>query len=321
MRAVMEVSETGNLIVPPAALDSVLIITHKAFNQGAILKKAIDWVMNMHDMLEALPTVQSLMDGNQVKQHKKVEDDILLPKKTKIAIAAILGGGGSEVEGWPEGGSEGDIETIFGGDNPKLKEKIKKWVELVRTDPAKARRHLGFDKHLARNVAVIRETFKRQPTDDELQGYLRVHHPELAGCDLNVGAQRTFAMKMYLEHMKRFETTIESERNIDQIKKKIQGLVFSKLGNHYREDKNQSYCNPFSLVGRAVKDILGTKDKVAIGSRFDRPQVHALLMNPEIEQQIVDWVCGRLIDSGQCPALNELKGEYVNGSLLDEDAA
>ena len=321
IRSVVKTSETGNLIVPPGALDSVLVITHKAFDKKESIVAAIDWIMNMHEKLEGLPTVQSLMDGDQLDRPSKAEDDILLPTKTKIAIAGIIGGDRPDIEGWPdEGGSDDDIIKVFGGDNSKRRERIVDWIDIVRNKPAKARKRLGLDRPLATNVAVIREEFKRQPTDDDLRAYLRVHHSELASCDFAVGVQRDFAMKMYLEYMSKFKTTIESDRDVDQIKKNIQGRVFQHLGRHYKENPAKKTTNPFNLVGRAVKDILGTEEKVKIGSRFDIPQVHTLLMNPEIERKIVIWVCGRLIDAGHCPALDMLKGKD-DESLFDEDAA
>ena len=320
IRSIIERPTEHDLIVPPMMLDSVLIITHEAFGLREVLTEAIDWVMRMPEKLAGLPTVETLIQGETIPNALKVkQDDILLPPEKKIGIAAILGGGGGDIDGWSIDGGDDDIEKFYGGTNPTARAKVREWIDMLRKDPAGARRKLGFDIQLSAVDTVMKEDFKYQPSDDELVGFLRIHFPDCSNCNLTHEQERRMALNLYAERKKRFRTVMSSTRNIDQIRKTIAGRIFQRLGRHLKGDKRRV----FELVAVATKKILGipSNEKAAIGSRWDIPQTHALVLNPELTRKMISWATGRLINEGFCPSLVALRdGEDDADDLIHETA-
>jgi hypothetical protein len=64
-------------------------------------------------------------------------------------------------------------------------------------------------------------------------------------------------------------------------------------------DKNIVY----SLVGSAMKQVLGTNESLTDKSRYNCPQAQAILTRKDVTQKIKGWVRNKLIAKGYCPEL------------------
>ena len=318
----------GVLEVPPQALDTVCVITHEVFDIVPLLQRATDFVLDMHDRLGDLRTIDDLDQPRGAGGPERAATGLSI--KEKIDIAAILGGGAADVpefqgngddipkedEDWPVGGvggidappRPGDVDNIVevfgGGDGGEdRRDKVNEWIETVRDDPAKARKQLRIYNDIVAVPIVMREEIASEPSDDDLNAFLRAYHPDLIGADFTVPMMRQVCIKLLNEHIKYFRLPpLVSLRTIDQIRKQIGFDIKERLGNHLKGG------NIWELTSIAVKRILGVPpaESAANNSKWDIPQCHAILLRPDGQDVIRGWVISRLIAEGHCPSLEVL---------------
>jgi len=305
LRAVTSIRD-GKLRVPPAPLDSVRIITHKAFKNEEAIRQAIDFVCDMESHLAELPTISELDDLDP--QLRKIQDrDFLLTRAEKIAIAGHLGEPGRD-------GELPSVECVIGGfigdDDGSAsarakKERARDWANKVLKDPAAARSELRLrETQLRPRLIVTREHVKNDPTDADLERYLTIHQPHLVEGYVPIqDNHRAIVTALHQEHARRFYLPpLDSDDNVDVLRKSIAQKVIDHLGRYY-DGGDQRERPIYGFVGAAVKQTLGTTESVNIKSNWDTPQVHAMLRRSDVQSDIVGWVTDRLIDKGFCPSL------------------
>ncbi len=290
------------LLVPPAPLDTVRIITHETFRNAAVIARAISFVCEMEEHIASLPVIDSLGDADPTTP-AGIQREMLLPLKDKLDIAAWL----SETR--PDGSPVPleDVVTGFAGlDTGPRVEKIRQWATKVRQDPDAARREIRLDKTIRPNLIVTREQVRHEPADTELERHLKIHHPDLVGKYVPVAESfRELISALYVEHASRFHLPpLTQAEHLEDIRQAMTSRVRNSLRSHFTGNRQQIH----SLIGSAVKQKLGVPDKghARNDSDWDTPQVHALLRRPDTQAEIIGWVIGRLVDDGLCPALTAL---------------
>lgn len=307
LRAVVDERE-GTLLVPPAPLDTVLIITHKAFNNVDLIARSIDFVCEMERYLGDLPGIDDL-DGDDLPQLAQIDRSIALPLKEKIDVAGRLG--------MPQpDGTLPPIETVvsdFAGVHATgmLGDCVREWATKVRVDPQSARNEIHLDVGIKPCLIVTREDVKHEPTDADLERHLKVHHPLLAGRHIPLKPEnRDIVEALYVEHARRFYLPpLVPREHVNDIVKQLAVRARRHLGRYYIGTEQEV----FQLAFSAAKQKLGVPagEKLRNDSDWDTAQVHALLRRPDVQSEIVNWVTGRLIDNGLCPALAALRGQDV----------
>lgn len=302
LRAVVS-SKDGKLQVPPAPLDQVLIITHRAFNNVETIQHGIKFVCDMEEHLAELPTIDGLETGVRPTA-EELTRDANLPIEVKLDIVGRLNG--LNAAGDPVAVDDVVLEVAGLDTGPRV-DRIRDWALKVREDPAGARREIRFYSNVEPLPIVMRETVKHEPSDTDLERHMRIHHPDKVGRYIPVSDQyREVLGMLFREHAERFHLPpLTSGEHIEDIRKQITGHVTRRLGSHYAGDRQTVH----QLVGSAVKHKLGVPRDVKAknNSDWDTPQVHAILHRPDVQAEIVGWVAGRLIDMDLCPALAALR--------------
>lgn len=304
LRAVTSRREGSSaLLVPPAPLDTVLIVTHETFRNTDLIARAIAFVCDMEDQLAALPSIDDL-DDSDPKAPEEIQRGVTLMTKEKIDIAAWLGTTGPDGDLIPVD----EVVTEFAGlDTGPRVDKIREWANRVRTDPDAARKEIHLDRSVKPNLIVAREQVRHDPTDAELERHLKIHNPDRVGKYVPVSdAYRELITDLYVQHASLFHLPpLTSDDHIDDIRRDIARRIKRHIGGYFTGEPKQVH----SLVGTAVKTKLGVpeNEKARNDSDWDTPQVHALLRRPDVQAEIIGWVTGRLIDDGFCPALSALR--------------
>jgi superfamily II DNA or RNA helicase len=303
LRAVVATASDGKLHVPPAPLDTVLIITHEAFNNTEVIKRAIDFVCEMERHLGDLPSIDDL-DSGDLPSLPDVDRSIKLPVKEKLQIAGRLGE--PTEQGQPR--SVEDVVTEFAGicASTPIGDRIRDWATKVRKDPEAAREEIHLHVRIKPCLIVTREDIRHNPSDADLERHLKVHHPNLAGRHIPIKSEnRDIVEALYVEHARRFYLPpLVPHEHVSTICRRLGGRVLNHLGRHFLGDTTDAY----RLATGAVKQKLGVPNEtLRDGSDWDTAQVHALLQRPDVQNEIFSWVTARLIDSGSCPALAALR--------------
>jgi Type III restriction enzyme, res subunit/HNH endonuclease len=308
LRAVTSRREgSAALLVPPAPLDTVLIVTHETFRNTSMIARAIAFVCDMEDQLAELPSIDDL-DGSDPKPPEEIQRGVTLMTKEKIDIAARLGMTGADGSPVPID----EVVTEFAGlDTGPRVGKIREWATRVRADPDAARREIHLDRRVQPGLIVTREQVRHDPTDSELERHLKIHNPEMVGRYVPVAEDyRELITALYAQHASLFHLPpLTSDDHIDDIRRDMARRIRRHVGDYFTGEKKQIY----SLVGAAVKTKLGVpeEEKARNDSDWDTPQVHALLRRPDVQAEIIGWVTGRLIDDGLCPALSALRASVL----------
>lgn len=305
IRAYTEERE-GRLLVTTGPLDTVLVITHDAFNNQGVLERAIQFVCDMESHLEGLPGIEQLKQG--LPPPKKIEQETLLPIKDKIGIAGYIGDrrlNGQSV-------SAEDVIERFAREGGRRAERVREWVRDLDEDPWKARSDVHLDIKLDPIPIVKREYLSSNPTEAELELFAKTR--EFADLlPLNAETRRVTAAWHKREAESFQLPPLRSPYDdLDKVRKDLGGQVRQHVGRHLLPEGHQPL---WGLVGAAMKQILGVPEGASAsnGSQWDTPQAHAILMRPEIRNNMTSWVTGRLIDKGFCPSLSALFGETGEG--------
>jgi hypothetical protein len=303
------IEHDGIWSVPPAELDTVGIITHEAFVASLrdVLRDAIDFVVNMDVRLEGMATVADLREGTELPERKGADLTNYLPFVDRLQIAGAIGARPNT--------PDIDLVVQFGEGHQGREKTIREWIDLVRTEPLRAAQRLKVHSNfqLQPIVQVLWEGLTRDPSDRQLQAFLRAKHPEVAELPID-DHTRPFAKLMFAKDANEVNAATPSlfnpdgsRRHIDDIRKALGRTVEHELGHHYvRSSENDR--ERWRLIGRATKLILGVPDdqKAGIDSRWDIPACHLILERSDVQRDLRSWVIARLIEGGCCPTLNIL---------------
>lgn len=310
LRAVTSFDE-GKFVVPPSPLDSVLIITHRTFGNALAAKTAIDFVCNMTEHLSSLPTIAQLRDSDSIPTD--IQDrDFSMERSDKFEIAARLGqSAGESPFGRP------DVDTVVKtflapleaqmdlfDDGTARAKRVKEWADKVVEDRDGARKELRLGVSLSPRLIVTDEQVRQQPSDVELERYLRIHKPHLLGKFLPISEMYRFAIvEMYCDHFDKYKIPITSDTDLEKIRLGLRQKVKAHLGGNFEGD---SGAIP-TFVNAAIKRVLGASE-VNVKKDWDIPQVHHMLRRSDVQSDILSWVTDRLISKGYCPSLKILSG-------------
>lgn len=307
LRAVRQSSGDGKLLAPPEPLDSVLIITHASFGNTRIIERAIDFVCHMDDHLDGLPTLADIENGDPATP-EEIKGGIALMVREKIDIAGRC----SEMS--PDGAVvplDVVVSEYAGFDTSARVERIREWAEKVRHDPSAARRDLHLGKGISPALIVTRERVRHDPDDVEIERHIKIHHQDLIGyLPITSDERRNLMKALHAKHADQFHLPpLTSDTDIETIRRAMAGRVRRDLGATYKDGGDSQRI--YKLTGAAVKMKLDVPDgeRARKESDWDIPQVHALLLRPDVQAEICGWVRGRLIDDGHCPALSLLRDD------------
>ena len=289
------------LLVAPALLDTVLIVTHETFKNTDVIKAAIKFVTEMDEALRGLTTIDELESG-ELRDPKTIEREVSLPLRDKLDICGFI----QEAQDAGADLSDDEIVRAFAPRGGRRAELVREWGGLILSDPEAARRECRFDVCLKHIPIVIREYVRYEARDAELERHAKIHVQALAHRLPISDDNRDIFLEFYRQHAARFHLPpLTSKDSIDKIRKRLAGRVISTLGRQYAGDDRL----PFSLTGAAVKKVLGVPDgqSASLDSEWDRPQHHAVLNRPEVQDSIARWVINVLIDEGHCPKLSALR--------------
>ena len=153
----------------------------------------------------------------------------------------------------------------------------------------------------------MRERIKYEPADRDLERYIKIHEPGLAD-DLPVSdSNRRFFLVMHRQYSQRFhQPPLTTSHKISDLSRQlIASPVMDRLGRHLNGDRSLPWKYAYSALRR--KFCVPETEKLRDGGDWDTPQAHAIIRRPEIREELVGWVIGRLIDEGHCPALRALR--------------
>jgi len=303
------IAKNERLLVPPDRLDTVRIITHKAFENGEAIKQAIDFTQDMHGWLEPMMTMEELVDGTYV-----VRAATELSSRDMLTIRerwGIVGGlGGARVRG-----VEPDLTDMidkWGGESVEKRRKVKAWIDFVINDPSGAYTQLIPESTPRARTVVRREYPKTDPTEEELLQHLRIHEPELVEEYLaNMALHERWARKMYYKHAKQFylsDFKADAGFNIDTIRMGLARKVREEMGSYLVGDKKAITAALHTLVAVAVRQVLGIPEgePASIGGRYDAPPFHTILTRPDVQREMIDYVRDGLMRKGYLPAMSAM---------------
>jgi Restriction endonuclease len=295
----------GRLGVPPAELDTVTIITHEVFSVVlAAIENGIEFVINMEAKLQGLRTIDDLENGHDPDKRPITPSELSIPFKAKLDIAGMIGIN-------PDIDDELIIEKVSRG-NPGMQRPIADFIKRIRTNPedvAKAL-HVNRGYELRPVSTVLWEAIRQEPNDNQLKGFLRDQHPDLASIDMTDDT-RKLMRALFKKHAAEVVAATPpllnidgSARDIDQVRKNIGGAIIRNLGGHYIKSRDADEAL-WSFVGSAVKTVLGVpaNEGARKGSQWDIPNCLIMLERAEIHRDVQCYVISRLIEAGHCPSL------------------
>lgn len=304
LRAVTK-REGDILHVPEQRMDSVRMVTHKAFLNRDALLSAIRWVMNMEEYLRGLPTIEDLLAGNEIEKHYKVDVNSSLKDDERISLLRGIGFHWmNRIEFEPE---ELAIKTLGVITRSKLEQSVD-WIEKVINTPDEVRKNLRLFQELRTRDIVIRERLSAdQVSDESLREYVRVYDPShyisfsahMENEHLR-DAIRAWVASSYSDHMNRLydrDLGYGSGRSVSKIVRSHVIKLADK--NEYKSDPEYQ-----GLVYRtaffAAKTILGLPEGETLseGSDYDIPQYRQVLGSEDVRRDIVGFVWRKLIDKG-----------------------
>jgi len=254
LRAVTKRND-GRTLVPPAPLDTVLIVTHAAFGNADLLARAMSFVCEMEEQLAGLPRIDGL-DKDGFQEPEDLCRRITLTTQEKIEIAARLG----------ETGLDGtlpdprEVVSCYAGfdTGPRI-DRMLDWAMKVRNYPDAARQEIHLGRGIKPNLIVTREQIKHEATDSELERHLKIHHSLLVGKYVPItDVHRELITTLYIEHASHFHLPpLTSNDHIEDIRRSITSRVRRHVGRYFTGDR--SYVH--GLVGAAVKLKLCVPEK------------------------------------------------------------
>ncbi|NEP79264.1 MAG: DEAD/DEAH box helicase family protein [Okeania sp. SIO3B3] len=289
--------ECITFFTPPKRLDSVKIITHETYGNVSDIRRAISYICNMRDHLEAIPTIEQLMAG-EITPGVDIPIQGILKTKEKIEIAGNIGKTKQTNPNQPI--NTGKYQDNWGENNSDKRQKISEWVRKVVDNPEDAEREINYTEALPEIPVVWDETLDYQPSKDQLTQFIKTHEPDFVP-DLDKPDSYKYLERLYKRNAENFNLgNIPNISKLSDIRKSIGYKVITSLGKNLdNKDKEKAY----GLVGSAMKQVLGTSESLKDNSRYDCPQAQAILTRKDVTQKIIGWVRHQLIIKGYCPNL------------------
>jgi hypothetical protein len=294
------------LHVPPAPLDTIRLITHKAYDNISTIQAAIEFLCNMDEHFQGLRGIDDLSDDSESEKPKQPAATVaVLSRKDKLQI---LGG----IIDMQDEGVEPVVDKIVDGCCPQpgpRQDRIREWVNIcIGKDPSKLRRELRLDEDIAPIVVVRNETLKHDPSDEDLERFIRTHHPKLNNTlPLNEAAKQ-IAIEFYADHAEKFQQPrLTATTSINTLAHGIAFTAIADLGKYFQGDAGRV----FPCATKAVRLKLGVprEQKLKNDSDWDTPETHALIRRPDIQNELIRWIIARLIEEGYCPKLETTLSE------------
>lgn len=287
--------ECITLFTPPKRLDSVKIITHETYGNVNDIRRAISYICNMRDHLEAIPTIEQLIEG-EITPGVDIPIQGILKTKEKIEIAGDIGKTKQTNPNQPI--NTGKYQDNWGDNNSDKRQKISEWVGKVVDNPEDAEREINYTETLPEIPVVWDEKLDSQPSREQLTQYIKTHEPDLSN-QLDNPSSQIVLERLYIRWIENFDLGhIPNISKLSDIRKSIASKVISSLGKNL-DNRNKVY----ELVGSAMKQVLGTNKPLKDDSRYNCPQAQAILTRKDVTQKIIGWVRHQLIIKGYCPNL------------------
>lgn len=292
--------------VPPAPLDTVRVVTHSAFGVAGAIREGIDFICNMRSKLAELPTIEGL-EKEEPKPLEVIERGLDLPAFEKVKIACYLGA--RDVEGVPVDLAE--LLERFAPAGGRKAERVQQWVETVRQDPERALAEARLAADLRPIPIVVRERIKRDPSDRDLERFVKIHQQQLVRRLPVTNSDRELFVALYDMHARQFHssplalTETDGKGNLIRINKLVRSLVGSAvletLGGHFIGDKSLVW--KFSTGAAARKLGVPGDKQLKDKSDWDTPQAHAIIKRADVRSELVGYVIRRLAEQGYVPNL------------------
>lgn len=299
--------QDGVLHVPPARLDTIKIVTHKAFGNREAIEEAISFVMNMTARLSAMPTMEEMLDGDAEDLSARVLPESGLTLSERIRLTGGVGDAKIAGDVISDVTMHALVGKILGPTTLPRRQEATAWVrELSADPPAVWEKMHPYDSIEPIGSIIKSEIINLNPTNDDLRRFAENHTDPVivqAGIDMEINPAKwrgivAFCYKKQAEDCKLGEFT--KFTNLSNIRKKIAGDVWrdlsgSSAGNVPRE------C--YRVAGSVMKQSVGVESGYQLqdDSVYDIPQVHFLLLRPEVNGRIQSVVRSRLIREGHCP--------------------
>ncbi|HEY9800959.1 MAG TPA: HNH endonuclease [Leptolyngbyaceae cyanobacterium] len=289
--------ECITLLTPPKRLDSVKIITHITYDNSHDIRRAIAYICNMRDHLESIPTIEQLREG-QVTPGIDIPVEGILRTKEKIEIAGNIGKAKQINPEQPI--NTGKYQDIWGEDNETKRNKISEWVQKVIDSPEDAEREINYTGMLPEIPVVWDETIDSKPTKDQLIQFIKTHEPDFIS-DLDKPESQKYLERLYKRWAENFDMGhIPNISKLSDIRKTLAYKVKNSLGQYLQLSEQKII---YQLVDNAMRQVLGTSESLKDNSRYNCPQVQAILTRKDVTQKIIGWVRNKLISKGYCPDL------------------
>lgn len=290
---------------PPAHLDRIRIITHESFNIDASIQRGIDFVTNMLDHLEDIPTMEDLQSGAIDSVTGAIDLETTLPLKERLELVAEVGKKRTE-------GKEPVVDEIVAQFPPcseGKRERMKEWVSSVIKTPEKAWRDLWHDRDIQPVTIVLREYQRVAASDDTLRHHIKTHHPELARELADFERVRSWAQALWEQHVRQCHVgAFRPFTTLQHIHRELSGDIYQQLGRYFsggtQKERNEIF---YILIWTAMRLKLDVQrgEHLNTNGKYDIPQAHAVLYRPDVRREMMGWVRASLIRSGFCPALQQ----------------
>lgn len=305
--------ENGRWHVPPAPLDSVVIISHLAYNNRATFLQAIEMIWNPDKFLENMPKIEDLYESDQHLQVKPEDDKPALSLYEKLRMICA-------------------IREAKRDNKPIEPEQIMESADILRSEPiiTEAARYIQKSQHdpeseireliqprrpqsqrrgrlRERGFILNEDLMDLEPDDETLIRYVRRECPEyLDGIRMKPREDwRYWIVPLYKKHIKDFYrySNVSHGWDVESIRALWASEILRGFGRYWPQDK-QTYQTLRLFVGRAMKDLIGTEEPVEKDGPFDNANYHAVLLNPSVAEDAKQWVRAKLIQNGYIPLLN-----------------
>jgi hypothetical protein len=321
LRAVSERSPDGRLHVPPARLDTPKIITHRAYGNADIIRRGIEFVLDMRAALADIPT----LDDEEaippaVPGPQEVDTGETLTGHDRVTIAVAVG---REKAGLPTE-PPGRVVDRIGADSDTKKRRAQAWQDEVTNRPGQAQGWFFGEDELPVIPVVMRESPTCSPSPEDLRRFILQNMPQHVRLVARMEEDpdiRLMAEGWYQHHIRRFHLDeFKAIENLKTIKNSYASQILATFGRHHAGPDKDFKNQVFKLVGSAVKRLLGvTEGKASLGSAWDKPQYHVILCRPSVRRLIVQYVQAGLIRGGFCPDLAQALGVEEGDRTHDEE--
>jgi hypothetical protein len=298
MRAVIEWIN-GVLHVPPAPLDRVLLITHKAYGNMDVIKDAIEFLCNMGEHFEDLPGIEDLLD---IESDPPPPPDPSAPALSRRDKLQILGWVTDREGDGIEPTIDGVVKRFANQPGPRA-DRIRQWAKVcMAKDPSALRKELRLDDGITPIVVVRSERLKHDPSDEDMERFIRTHHSNLNSILPLSKEARMVAVALYAEHAEKFQQPrLTATTSINTLAHLIGGTALADLGTYFQGDKTRVFhC---ATIAVKLKLDVPQGQKLRNDSNWDTPETHALIRRPDIQSELTRWIIAKLIEDGSCPQL------------------